>query len=130
MLVELMGGEITVNSVYLQGTTFTVSLYQKISDPTEIGEISIISDGTNAKRNKYESSFVAPEGRILIVDDNEMNLQVEKKLLHDTALMIDTVMSGQEANLDWQISPDSCIIELTTALSRYFKKSFVRIITL
>lgn len=97
MLVELMGGEITVNSVYLQGTTFTVSLYQKISDPTEIGEISIISDGTNAKRNKYESSFVAPEGRILIVDDNEMNLQVEKKLLHDTALMIDTVMSGQEA---------------------------------
>ncbi|MCR5267725.1 MAG: DegV family EDD domain-containing protein [Lachnospiraceae bacterium] len=97
MLVELMGGEITVNSVYMQGSTFTVSLHQKIMDPTEIGEMNITNDSVSIKRNKYESSFVAPECRILIVDDNEMNLQVEKKLLHDTALMIDTVTSGMEA---------------------------------
>ena len=50
---------------------------------SKIGELNIHNQ-TDWKRKKYESSFKAPEARILIVDDNEMNLEVERKLLSDT----------------------------------------------
>ena len=38
-LVELMGGEISVNSVYTKGSTFVVRLEQDIVDDKELGEI-------------------------------------------------------------------------------------------
>ena len=95
-LTELMGGTVTVNSVYGEGTTFNVTLKQTIMDGTQIGELNI-HNKEMAKREKYESSFKAPDARILIVDDNEMNLEVERKLLLDTQMTIDVALSGKEA---------------------------------
>ena len=95
-IVELMDGEVTVNSVYGEGSTFTVTLKQGITNSAQIGELNIHSQQT-FKRDQYESSFKAPDAKILIVDDNKMNLEVEKKLLYDTELTIDTVLSGKEA---------------------------------
>ncbi|MCR5322808.1 MAG: DegV family EDD domain-containing protein [Lachnospiraceae bacterium] len=95
-LLELMGGQISVNSVYGEGSTFTVELKQGISDSTEVGELNI-HNYAYIKRSNYESSFRAPEAKILIVDDNEMNLEVEKKLLTETELEIDTALNGKEA---------------------------------
>lgn len=96
-LVDLMGGKITVNSVYTQGTTFMVSLWQKVTNSDAVGEISI--GGISGKKNneRYTPGFTAQDARILIVDDNKMNLMVEKKLLEGTGITIDTVMSGEEA---------------------------------
>ncbi len=96
-LVDLMGGNITVDSVYTEGSTFMVSLWQKISDPKALGEISISNPDLNVGGEKFETGFFAPEARILIVDDNEMNLEVEKKLIEDTRIIIDTARSGQMA---------------------------------
>ncbi len=96
-LVDLMGGEISVNSVYSQGSTFTVSLWQKVSNPAGVGEISITNYGSVKDEKKYEAGFKAPEARILIVDDNEMNLEVEKKLLLKTEIIVDTADSGSTA---------------------------------
>ncbi len=95
-LVELMDGTITVNSVYGEGSSFTVALKQAVSDHTAIGELNIHNQ-TAVKRNQYESSFKAPDARVLIVDDNEMNLQVETMLLHDTEMIVDNALSGKEA---------------------------------
>ncbi len=96
-LVELMNGEITVNSVYSQGSTFAVTLRQGISSDKRIGDMSITSAGTLSGAQKFEHSFHAPGARILIVDDNEMNLQVEKKLLDGMDMTIDVALSGQDA---------------------------------
>ncbi len=95
-LVELMDGEITVNSVYTEGSTFAVTLKQKISSDKKIGEINIANAGFGGSE-KFEHSFTAPSARILIVDDNEMNLQVEEKLLKGTQMQVDLALSGQDA---------------------------------
>ena len=96
-LVELMEGEITVNSVYGQGSNFSVTLKQGISSDNRIGDISISGVGSMAGQEKFQHSFHAPDARILIVDDNEMNLQVEEKLLDGTEMVVDLAMSGAEA---------------------------------
>lgn len=95
-LVDLMGGDISVNSVYMKGTTFIVTIPQEIVSEKEIGEIDI--DGRHAiNARKYDKrSFEAPRARILIVDDNEANLMVEEKLLRDTKVQTDTACSGAE----------------------------------
>lgn len=96
-LVELMDGQITVNSVYTEGSAFTVTLRQGVSSDKRIGDMNIANVGGISGSEKFEHSFHAPSARILIVDDNEMNLQVEKKLLVGTGMTIDTALSGQAA---------------------------------
>ena len=96
-LVELMDGEITVNSVYEQGTTFAVVLKQGISSDKRIGDISITNAGGLGTSDKFEHSFHAPTASVLIVDDNEMNLEVESKLLEGTEMKVDLSPSGLDA---------------------------------
>ena len=96
-LVDLMDGDITVSSVYTQGSTFTVYLWQKVSNPMAVGEIDLSNYGRMNSGRGYEPAFVAPECSVLIVDDNEMNLEVEKKLLKGTGMSIDTADSGETA---------------------------------
>ncbi|MCM1155145.1 MAG: DegV family EDD domain-containing protein [Roseburia sp.] len=92
-LVDLMDGEITVDSIYTKGSTFTVSLPQLIVDPTPIGYVRFLSR-SRIKTKEYRQSFEAPEARILIVDDNPMNSMVESKLLKETRIKVDIAESG------------------------------------
>ena len=96
-LVDLMGGEITVNSVYMQGTTFIVKLRQSIVNPNPVGNIVFGTRIDRSGRSLYKHTFEAPEASVLIVDDNELNLRVETKLLADTKINVDTALSGEEA---------------------------------
>lgn len=94
-LVELMEGEISVDSIYKKGTVFTIKIKQKIEDAKAIGEIGISADDTIADE-VYRTSFEAPEARILIVDDNKMNCKVVSSLLTATKMKIDVANSGYE----------------------------------
>ena len=95
-IVSLMDGTVSVNSVYGEGSVFTVVVRQEVSDRAAIGELNIHNEQT-IKRSSYEAGFTAPEAKILIVDDNEMNIEVESKLLSATGMDIDKALSGREA---------------------------------
>lgn len=95
-LVKLMGGEISVNSVYTKGSTFLVTLDQDIIDDKELGAFTLTSRIKTRESRQYCQSFEAPRAHILVVDDNEMNLMVVRKLLSATRIRIDTALSGLE----------------------------------
>ena len=95
-LVELLGGEISVSSVYTKGSTFTVSIEQETVDDAVIGQFTPERYHGRREKNNYQQKFEAPEARVLIVDDNKANLLVASKLLRDTKVQIDTAESGQQ----------------------------------
>ena len=90
-LVEQMDGMIWVESVYGKGSSFFVQLpMKKVSD----GKISNVEwKETDGRKRR---SFVAPQAKILIVDDNPENLMVTRSLLKRTAVFVDTAASGEE----------------------------------
>lgn len=94
-LVDLMEGEITVDSIYTKGTTFTVTLSQRVVDAKPLGMAEFLHH-TAAEGENYRPGFVAPEARILIVDDNEMNAIVARRLLSGTNAQVDVCHSGME----------------------------------
>ncbi len=96
-LTELMGGSVSVNSVYTSGSTFVVSIPQKVTDSKSIGKISFEEKRKRNQSGNYKCSFEAPEAKILAVDDNASNLLVITKLLRDTRVLVDTAESGRRA---------------------------------
>jgi len=100
-LLEMMGGTIAVESEYRKGSVFTVTLLQGIVDSTGIGE----ETANRLKGFQYVSPVMEkgidyswmPYGKVLVVDDMPVNLQVAKGLLEPYGLVIDTALSGAEA---------------------------------
>ena len=95
-LMDLMGGEITVDSIYTKGSTFTISLKQRIIDATPLGRVQFLEKENEAVEVYYQQSFEAPEARVLIVDDNEISAMVTSRLLKETKMQVDVVNSGAE----------------------------------
>lgn len=95
-LVNLMGGTITVDSIYRKGSVFTVTLDQEVVDKRPIGDVNYLRKLKSRDRIHYKQSFEAPMAKILVVDDNETNLTVISKLLLATKVQIDTARSGEE----------------------------------
>ncbi len=95
-LVEMMGGKITVDSIYQKGSVFTLQIEQDIVNENPMGHMDFMTRGSTHKRKKYKQIFEAPDARVLVVDDNEMNLLVAKKLLRETKIQVDLAKSGKE----------------------------------
>jgi len=87
--VEMMDGNITVESEYGQGTVVTVLI------PLILGSDSVVEHCNH--REKTELTIYAPAARILLVDDNEFNLKVAHGLLRLYGIDAKTVFSGMEA---------------------------------
>jgi PAS domain S-box-containing protein len=102
-LVDLMGGEISVESRLGKGTAFTVHLPQKRvsravcgTEMTDILQRSHYKSLTKAKKAQIIRENMS-YGSVLVVDDVESNLYVAKGLLLPYGLKIETASSGFEA---------------------------------
>ena len=93
-LVEMMGGRISVESEYGRGSVFTLYIPQKVMLEEPIGDFSKAVSAFVKEMALEESTLYAPDARILVVDDNEMNLEVMEGLLRDTGTKVETALSG------------------------------------
>ena len=89
--VDLMGGKIWFDSKYQVGTNFYVDITQKITDPTPIKDHE-----DDASLNNTISKIDCSMYKVLLVDDNLLNLKVAKKILSKYNFQIDEVTSGKE----------------------------------
>jgi CheY-like chemotaxis protein len=84
-LCKIMGGTLSLSSVYGEGSTFTIELPYVEADEDYAETVEIINE------------FTAPEARILVVDDIEINLSVAEALLGTFGIIPELAMGGIEA---------------------------------
>ncbi len=97
-LTQLMGGQLTVDSVYGRGSVFTmdVTLEYEGDEVLNAGTYDEIA-GHGTDTEKYVRSFEASRARVLVVDDDAQNRSIVTGLLKDTKVRVDEAGSGEEA---------------------------------
>ena len=93
LLVQRMGGQIQVESEYGKGSCFTFDVVQKVIDATPC-EYSKNKKKTKVKQ--FKLTFTAPDARVLVVDDNKVNLRVASGLLKKFDIVPDLVDNGKD----------------------------------
>ena len=89
-LIELMNGTVSVESEYKKGSVFKVLLPQTIGSEVELNKLK--------NQANYGSIQLDLTGKkVLIVDDNELNIKVLKKAIKNYNFDIDTCTDGQVA---------------------------------
>ena len=101
-LVDMMGGKINVQSTFGQGSMFVVQIPQKISqmvNPDQTIQINI-APIQQAAQQTVKEEIVVPKGfnskKVLIVDDNKLNIKVARRALQDFDFEIDECYDGRE----------------------------------
>ena len=87
MMIQVLDGRISLESVYGEGSTFTVELDMEIRS-----EKTIESEEEEKNKDIYFKDI-----KVLLVDDNEINREMEKELLEHYGLIVTSVSSGYEA---------------------------------
>ena len=96
-LLDMMNTKLDVKSEYGKGSEFSFDVVQEVRSWRQMGNyeasgVNIASAGTS-----YREQFSAPDARILIVDDIEMNLTVAAGLLKKTDIRVDTALGAAAA---------------------------------
>lgn len=95
-LLRLMGSELKVESVFQKGSTFSFDILQPVIKWEPIGDYKRAFSTAAAHRAHYHEAFQAPDAKVLVVDDTDVNLLVFSNLLKKTKIKIDTASSGVE----------------------------------
>ena len=93
-LLTFMGSTLMVRSSYGEGSIFSFALKQKVVSREPLGDFRESYKAHMKAKEKYHEKFTAPKARILVVDDNPMNLMVFKSLVKQTGVQIDTADCG------------------------------------
>ena len=94
LLVENIGGSIEVQSEYGKGSVFSFYIVQKVIDasPCEYSKNKKV-----VERKQFVIDFKAPRAKVLVVDDNKVNLRVATGLLKKFGIVPDLVDNGQDS---------------------------------
>lgn len=95
-LLDMMDSELSVKSVYGEGSEFSFVLSQKIVDSRPIGNY-VERLHKSAAQVAHKMTLQAPNASILVVDDNDMNLKVTNSLMKLCRISPDLANSGIEA---------------------------------
>lgn len=93
--VELMGDKISVKSIYGEGSTFTIELTQKIVDPSPMVMEEKMEQEVDASYSM--GNLRVRDVRVLVVDDNHVNLKVAKNSMEYYGLQVDIADGGKKA---------------------------------
>lgn len=93
-LLKLLGSELHIESEYGKGSEFSFDIVQTITDGEPLGDFKDKSRNNTDARDSME--FTAKDAKILVVDDNKMNLKVFKNLLKDSQMDIRLVTGGKD----------------------------------
>ncbi|MGK5091156.1 PAS domain S-box protein [Deltaproteobacteria bacterium TL4] len=93
-LVEMMGGTISVESVPGQGSTFSFTLRFAVSEPNCPTQHEYAASAA-PDINKIAASIQG--ARILLVEDNPVNVQVSQEILERAGFLVDVANNGQQA---------------------------------
>jgi len=91
-LVALMGGEIKLSSIPDQGSTFSINI--ELEKPVDLSLTSSIHD-SSVSANEIKNNLSSL--RIIVVDDNNINLKVATTLLENEGANVTSAESGSEA---------------------------------
>lgn len=94
--IKMMDGSIEVESEYGRGSVFTLHIPLQVVDGTPIGDFTAAIRSHREEADDYRPVIIAPNARVLVVDDNEMNLEVISGLMESTQIKVDTALSGPE----------------------------------
>lgn len=95
-LVRKMEGKLEVESTYGSGSTFTVTLPQKVVNAEPVGDFRKVRMADRTDDPDQDGRLLAEDAEVLMVDDNEMNLYVLQNLLKYTKIRVSTCKSGKE----------------------------------
>ncbi|MCI9458102.1 MAG: response regulator [Oscillospiraceae bacterium] len=90
-IVDAMGGAISVDSEVGRGSAFTVTLRLRLPDSPKDAPPEEITDAAGAAEDDFKGL------RILLVEDNEINLEIETEILKELDFSVDTAVNGKLA---------------------------------
>lgn len=94
-LCESMGGSITVDSIYGKGSTFSWTMVNKVEDWRPMGKVNHAENSGQDKLFQY--TFTTENVKVLVVDDNKVNLKVAEGMLTPYKVQVYTAESAMEA---------------------------------
>ncbi len=94
-LINMMDGHIGVNSVYGEGTCFYFDIINEVVNSEPLGEVNIALE--NVKVDIFKATMTAKNAKILVVDDNRLNLKVCEGILKPYGIRPICLESGQAA---------------------------------
>ncbi len=92
-LIEQMDGNIQVESEYGKGTKIVINFTQEIVDERPVGDINLKIE---EEEKEFHQAFITT-AKVLIVDDNEINLKTIAGLLQKYDIEADSADSGYMA---------------------------------